>query len=97
MRPWLSQAPIRSLPTRPAAWVNATTRARQANARAPAAAIDRISPEAWTPAYDADGVQRDGAVGGRVDRDDRHVGLARRDAGDRPEREPASGCPIAVH
>ena len=26
-----------------------------------AAAIDRISPEAWTPAYDADGVQRDGA------------------------------------
>ena len=26
-----------------------------------AAATDRISPEAWTPAYDADGVQRDGA------------------------------------
>jgi hypothetical protein len=77
--------------------VNATTRGRHVNARAPAAAIDRISPEAWTPAYDADGVQRDGAVGGRVDRDDRHVGLARRDAGDRPEREPASGCPIAVH
>ncbi|GAB93715.1 hypothetical protein GORHZ_241_00130 [Gordonia rhizosphera NBRC 16068] len=26
-----------------------------------AAAIDRIRPEAWTPAYDADGVDRDGA------------------------------------
>ena len=28
---------------------------------ATAAAIDRISPEAWTPAYDAEGVERDGA------------------------------------
>ncbi|MBA5848265.1 IS1380 family transposase [Gordonia amicalis] len=26
-----------------------------------AAAIDQISPEAWTPAYDAEGVERDGA------------------------------------
>ena len=28
---------------------------------ATATAIDRISPEAWTPAYDAEGIERDGA------------------------------------
>lgn len=61
-----------------------------------AAAIDRISPEAWTPAYDAEGVERDGAwvaelTGCRL------VGLARGDACDRPEGTPASGCAVAVH
>ncbi len=47
MRPWSSQAPIRSLPTRPAASANATARGRHVNARTPAGpVIARVRPRA---------------------------------------------------